>query len=65
MRAKAESSPAEKADVQRQAARDAVEMLIERLGPDLAQFVDLFDRASFRFRPALVERVERIASAIE
>ena len=43
----------EKATEQRQAAADAIELLEDRLGPDLPRFADLLDKASFRFRPAL------------
>ena len=43
----------DKADEQRQAATEAADLLAERLGPDLARFADLFDRASFGFRAAL------------
>ena len=46
--------PTEKAEQQRQAAHAAVALLQERLGPDFGRFVDLFEIASFRFRPALI-----------
>jgi len=51
------SPAADKAEEQRQAATEAADLLAERLGPDLARFADLFDRASFRFRAALSARI--------
>lgn len=48
----------DKAEAQREAASAAVQMLAERLGSDLPRFVDLFEAASFRFRTALMRRLE-------
>ena len=47
----------DKAAEQRGAATEAVELLVQRLGPDFGRFARLYDAASFRFGPALRERV--------
>ena len=46
----------DKAAEQRGAAIEAVELLVQRLGPDFPQFVALVEQASFRFAPALRQR---------
>ena len=66
MRSLQEISPAaDKADKQREAATEAADLLAERLGPDLARFADLFDRASFRFRAALFARLSDAPLSLE
>src|ERR1044071_1372946 len=53
-------SSAKRAEEQHQAAVQAADLLAKRLGPALARFADLFDRASFRFRAALFARISDV-----